>query len=130
MVRMLGKITLLAIFIPAVFAIYSVGSWIGLNYIFSYEYPRSYSHMIGESVIGAVAVGVLFSYPINKLYGRWAYVAGIISCSGVLFLRTQDVIGYWESDLDIAIMGAVESLLIIAVLSLGIFTLSWYQHRA
>ena len=124
MVIKFGKLILLAPLVLGVFLAYSIGSWFALNHVFAYEYPRPYLHMVGESVIGALIVSVLFSYPLRKIYKNKAYLAGLVGCSGVLALRLPDVIDYWSKDLDIVIMGIVEPASIISCLMVGILIVS------
>lgn len=118
------RLILLPVIAIAGLYIYGMGSWLSLNYIFAYQYPRPYLHMVTESAIASVLVALALSFIILKVYKKHAYLVGIISGSLILWLRMPDIFNYWSKEPVIATMGAIESTFVISFMAIGIYICS------
>ncbi len=117
--NLLVKVIIIPIFALGVFVVYALGTNFALNHLVAYSYPRTYTQMILESIFGALAAAVIFSFPISKIYENTAIIVSFLACSLVLHLRIPDVFNYWHKDNAIVIMGALEPIILVSFLIFG-----------
>ena len=113
------KVLIVPIFALGVSAVYALGTYFAINHVVPYSYPRTYTQMILESIVGALVAAVIFSFPISKIYKNKAIIVSFLASSLVLYLRVSDIFNHWHKDNAIAIMGALESIILLSFLIMG-----------
>ena len=115
----IAKVLLFPFFAIGVWAVYALSTFFALNYLLPYSYPRTYTQMLLESIFGAIAVAIVFSVPLLKIYKNKAIVVAFFSCVLVSYLRASDIANYWSKDQAIVLMGVLEITILVGSLILG-----------
>lgn len=91
-------------------------------YVFPRIVPRPYVEMVSAALVGALVAAALSAYPLVWLYGRRAWLAGLVVASPVVLVRASDVLYYMDkNEYRIMVMSWVELLASPLFILLGVW---------
>jgi len=113
-----------------------VGAWVASSYaslywvglLFPVVLPRPYIEMVTAEIVGAITAALVTAIPLARLYGRSAWMAGLVVSAPWIALRTSDLLQYWDkNEPRIVVMSWFELLLYPFVIAGAAHLL--YRHR-